>query len=35
MIKDTFDEDLYVLLKQRLAETDVINNFKKYIQKGE
>lgn len=32
MIKDTFDEQLYKLLEQRKSETDVINNYKKYIE---
>lgn len=30
-IKDTYDEQLYELLQNRKAETDVINDFKKYI----
>lgn len=32
MIKDTFDEQLYKLLELRKSETDIINNYKKYIE---
>ena len=32
MMKDTFDEQLYNLLEQRKSETDVINNYKQYIE---
>ena len=32
MIADTFDEQLYRLLEQRKSETDIINNYSKYIQ---
>ena len=32
MMKDTFDEELYKLLDQRKSETDVINNYQKYIE---
>ena len=32
MIEGTFDEQLYELLKQRKSETDVINNYKYYIE---
>lgn len=35
MMSDTFDEQLYDLLKKRKSETDIINNYNKYIQKGE
>lgn len=31
MMKGTYDEELYRLVKRRFSETDVINNFKKYI----
>ena len=31
-IKGTFDEQIYKLLEQRKSETDVINNYKKYIE---
>lgn len=31
MMQDTFDEHLYDLLKQRKSETDIINNYNKYI----
>lgn len=31
MITDTFDEQLYSLLKQRKSETDIINNYNKYL----
>lgn len=34
MIKDTFDEELYKLLEQRKAETDIINNYKKYLERN-
>jgi SNF2 family DNA or RNA helicase len=30
-IKNTYDEQLYSLLEKRKSETDVINDFKKYI----
>lgn len=33
MIEGTFDEQLYELLKQRKSETDIINNYKYYIDK--
>ena len=32
MIADTFDEQIYELLKKRKSETDIINNYNKYIQ---
>ena len=32
MIKGTYDEHLYKLVKDRLSETEVINDFKKYIE---
>ena len=32
MIADTFDEQLYKLLKQRKSETDIINNYNAYIE---
>ena len=32
MIEGTFDEQLYELLKQRKSETDVINNYRYYIE---
>ena len=31
MIADTFDEELYKLLEKRKSETDIINNYNKYI----
>ena len=31
-MKDTFDEQLYKLLELRKSETDIINNYKKYIE---
>lgn len=31
MLKDTYDEHLYELVKQRKSDTDVINDYKKYI----
>lgn len=34
MINGTFDERIYKLLEDRLTETDVINNYNKYISKG-
>lgn len=34
MINGTFDEKIYDLLQQRLTETDVINNYSKYLKKG-
>jgi SNF2 family DNA or RNA helicase len=34
MIKDTYDENLYTLLEQRKEITDIINDYKKYLQKG-
>ena len=33
MIADTFDEELYNLLAQRKSETDVINNYKYYLER--
>ena len=33
MIADTFDEQIYKLLEQRKSETDVINNYKKYLER--
>ena len=33
MMKDTFDEQLYSLLEQRKSETDIINNYKKYLER--
>lgn len=32
MIADTFDEQIYHLLEKRKSETDIINNYKKYIE---
>ena len=32
MLADTFDEQLYELLEKRKSETDIINNYKKYMQ---
>ena len=32
MISDTFDEKIYELLKQRKNETDIINNYSKYLE---
>lgn len=32
MIKGTYDEHLYKLVRDRLSETEVINDFKKYIE---
>ena len=32
MMADTFDEELYHLLEQRKSETDIINNYKYYLQ---
>ena len=34
MIEGTFDEELYKLLEQRKAETDIINNYKKYLERS-
>lgn len=31
ILKDTYDEQLFELVKKRLSETDIINNFKKYL----
>ena len=31
MMEDTFDEHLYDLLKKRKSETDIINNYNKYL----
>lgn len=31
MIADSFDEQIYKLLEKRKSETDIINNYKKYI----
>ena len=31
MLKDTYDEHLYKLVKDRMSETEVINDFKKYL----
>jgi len=33
MITDSFDEEIYELLKKRKSETDVINNYKKYLER--
>lgn len=33
MIRDTFDEQLYSLLEQRKSETDIINNYKHYLER--
>lgn len=33
IMKDTYDENVYELLKQRKSETDLINDFKQYIHK--
>ena len=33
MIEGTFDEELYKLLEQRKNETDIINNYKKYLER--
>ena len=35
MMRGTFDEELYKLLKQRKSETDIINNYNQYLKKGE
>lgn len=35
MIKGTYDEHLYKLVRDRLSETEVINDFKKYLKGGE
>jgi SNF2 family DNA or RNA helicase len=32
MIADTFDEQIYHLLEKRKSKTDIINNYKKYIE---
>lgn len=32
MIKGTYDEELYKLIKLRASELDVVNNYKKYLQ---
>ena len=32
MIADTFDEQIYHLLEKRKSETDIINNYKQYIE---
>ncbi len=32
MMQDTFDEQLYTLLEKRKSETDIINNYKKYLE---
>jgi SNF2 family DNA or RNA helicase len=34
MMADTFDEELYKLLEQRKSETDIINNYKKYLERS-
>ena len=34
MIKNTYDEQLYSLIKRRFSETDVINDFKKYLERS-
>lgn len=34
MMADTFDEELYELLKQRKSETDIINNYKHYLERS-
>ena len=34
MMENTFDEELYKLLEQRKAETDIINNYKKYLERS-
>lgn len=34
MMKGTYDEELYKLLKQRTSETDIINNYKKYLERS-
>lgn len=34
MIKGTYDEHLYKLVKDRLSETEVINDFKKYLEEA-
>lgn len=33
MIKGTYDEELYRLLAKRLSETDIINDFKKHLER--
>lgn len=33
MMKDSYDETLYELIKRRQSETDIINNYKKYIER--
>ena len=35
MIKGTYDEQLYKLIAERKSEIDVINDYKKYLMKGE
>ena len=34
MIEDTYDEVLYQLIDQRASETEIINNFKKFLKGG-
>lgn len=34
ILKNTFDEHLYDLVDKRKSETDVINNYKKYLDEG-
>lgn len=34
MMEGTFDEELYTLLERRKNETDIINNYKKYIERS-
>jgi SNF2 family DNA or RNA helicase len=33
MMKGTFDEDLYSLLEKRASETDILNNYNKYLKR--
>jgi len=34
MLKDTYDEELYTLLESRASETDVLNNYKLYLERS-
>lgn len=34
ILKDTYDEQLYQLIEKQAAEADVINNFKKYLERS-
>ena len=33
MIKGTYDEDLYKLVQKNIRETDIINDYKKYLER--